>query len=88
MAFGQVHLTLRRVQVRMSHQSCNAEHVDAGFDGPRSIGILRIGEPESWFDPAAFQGPEMRRLELRYQSGQSKPLPPRNGTRFSPLPEQ
>ena len=41
MRFGQVHVPLRRVQVRMSHQLSHTEHVDARFNGPCSIAFNR-----------------------------------------------
>jgi len=44
--FGQVHIPLRGVEVRMPHQFRHAENIDTGFDGPRSIGMPKIIEPE------------------------------------------
>ena len=41
MPFRQMHVPLRRVQVRMSHQLSHTEHVDARFNGPCSIAFNR-----------------------------------------------
>jgi len=55
--FGQVHVPLRRVQVRMPHQLRHTEYIDAGFDGPSSIGMPKIVEPEWRLDCAFPQRP-------------------------------
>jgi len=36
----------------MSHQFRHAEHIDTGFDGPRSIGMPKIVEAERRLDSA------------------------------------
>src|SRR5882762_1884074 len=66
---GQVHIPLRGVEVRMSHQFRHAEHIDTGFDGPRSIGVPKIVEPEWRLDFAFPQRSLMRRFEFRHRSG-------------------
>src|SRR5260221_9813084 len=75
MPFGQVHVPLRRVQVRMSHQFSHAEHVDARFDGPRTIGMPKIIEPEWRFDSAFPQRPLMRWFEFRHRPRPVVPIP-------------
>jgi hypothetical protein len=60
-----VNISLRRAQVRVTHQLRHAEHVDARFDGPCSIGMPKIVEPEWRLDSAFPQRPLMRWFEFR-----------------------
>src|SRR5260370_35951075 len=74
MPFGQVYVPLRCVQVRMPHQFRHTEHIDAGFDGPRSIGVPKVVEPEWRLDSAFPQRPLVRRFEIRHWSRPVVPI--------------
>src|SRR5713101_6010975 len=67
MPFGQKHVTLRCVQIRVPHQFCQAEDVDAGFDGSRAISMSKIVETERGLNSTFPQGPLMRWFELRHR---------------------
>src|SRR5882762_2450226 len=75
MPFRQMYITLRRTQVRVTHKLRHTEYVYAGFDGPRSVDMPKIVEPERRLDSAFPQRPLMCRLEFRHRSRPVVPIP-------------